>query len=91
MRPSWDDVDEIERASHFQQKTRLTIFFNGTDEYKIAILPDGQKMDGRYFMECVLGPFTEVCCPEGRKSRKRTSCHILTVRQFTTLRRFKDI
>jgi hypothetical protein len=69
--PSWDDADEIERPSHFQQKTMLTVFSNGTGEHKIAILPVGQKMNSRYFMECVLGLLTEVCYPEGRESHKR--------------------
>jgi hypothetical protein len=36
---SWDDVDEIERRSHVQQKTMFTLFVNGTDDYKIVILP----------------------------------------------------
>jgi hypothetical protein len=27
---SWDDVEEIERPSHFHEKTVLVIFFNGT-------------------------------------------------------------
>jgi hypothetical protein len=49
----------------------LTIVFNGTCEYTIVILQAGQEMNSRYFMECVLGPLTEVCCPEGRKSHKR--------------------
>jgi hypothetical protein len=48
---SWDDVDEIEQPSYFQQKTMRIIFFNGTGEYKIAILSAGQKMNIRYFME----------------------------------------
>jgi hypothetical protein len=29
---SRDDMDEIERLSHFHQKTMFTIFFNGTGE-----------------------------------------------------------
>jgi hypothetical protein len=37
----WDDVDEIERPSDFQQKTMLTIFFNETGEYKMAMLTPG--------------------------------------------------
>jgi hypothetical protein len=69
--PSWDDVDEIQRPSHFQQKMMSTVLFNRTREYKIAMLPAGQKMYSRYFMECVLGPLTEVCYPKGRKSHKR--------------------
>jgi hypothetical protein len=68
---SWDDADDIERPSHFRQKTMLTIFFNGTGEYKMAILPLGQKMNRTSFMECVIGPLTEVCYPEGRKSHER--------------------
>jgi hypothetical protein len=69
--PSWECVDEIERPSHIQQKTMLTILLNGTREYKIAILPAAQKMKSRYFMERVLGPLTEVGYPESRKSHKR--------------------
>jgi histone-lysine N-methyltransferase SETMAR len=49
----------------------LIILFNGTGECKIAILPAGQKMNSRHFMECVLGPLMEVCYPEGRKSHRR--------------------
>jgi hypothetical protein len=37
---SWDDVGEIDRPSHFRQKTMLMIFFNCTREYKIAIVPE---------------------------------------------------
>jgi hypothetical protein len=33
--PSWDDVDEIERPSHFQQNAMLIIVLNGTGEYKL--------------------------------------------------------
>jgi hypothetical protein len=69
----------------------LTVFFNETGEYKIAILPAGQKMTSRYFMECVLGPLTKFCYPEGRKSHKRrVMLHFDNV-PITTMRRFKDI
>jgi hypothetical protein len=44
---SWDDVEEIGRSSHFQQKTMVKIFFNGTDECKIMILPQGHKMNSK--------------------------------------------
>jgi hypothetical protein len=46
----WDDVDEIERLSHFQQKAMLTIFFKGTGEYKAAMVPANQRMNRTYFM-----------------------------------------
>jgi histone-lysine N-methyltransferase SETMAR len=61
----------MERPSHVQQKAMLIIFVNGTGEYKIAILPAGQKMNNSYFMKCVLRPLPEVCYPQGRKSHKR--------------------
>jgi hypothetical protein len=51
---SWDDVDEIERRSHLHQTILFTIFFNGTGEYKIAVLPREQKMSSTCFIECVL-------------------------------------
>jgi hypothetical protein len=40
---SSDDGDEIERPSHFHQQIMFKIFFNGTEECKIAILPEGQQ------------------------------------------------
>jgi hypothetical protein len=64
---SWDDEDEIERPSHFQQKAMLTIFFNGTRDANSAILPASQQMIGTYFIEYVPVPLTEVCYPKGRK------------------------
>jgi hypothetical protein len=64
---SWDDVEEIGRPSHFQQKTMITIFFNGTGECKIAILPQGRKKNNTYFRGCVVQPLVEMCSPDGRK------------------------
>jgi hypothetical protein len=66
---SWDDVDEIERLSHFHQKAMFTVFFNGTWEYKIVILPEGQKVSGACFIESVLRPLAEMCHPQGRGTR----------------------
>jgi transposase len=37
----------------------------------MVILAPGQKMNSTYFIECVPGPLTEVCWPEGRKSHER--------------------
>jgi hypothetical protein len=68
---SWDDVDEIERPSHFHQKTMFTVFLNGTWEYKITIPPDGQKVNSAYFIESVLRPLAEICYPQGRGPRER--------------------
>jgi hypothetical protein len=68
---SWDDVDEIERPSHLHQKTRFTVFFNGTGEYNIAIPPDGQKVNSAYFIKSVLRPLAEICYPQGKGTRER--------------------
>jgi hypothetical protein len=65
---SWDDVDEIDRASHFHQKTTFTVFLNGTGECKIAILPEGQKVNSAYFIESVLRPLAEIYYPQGRNT-----------------------
>jgi histone-lysine N-methyltransferase SETMAR len=49
----------------------FTVFFNGAGEYKIAILPDGQKLNSAYFIESVLRPLSEICHPQGRVTRER--------------------
>jgi hypothetical protein len=51
----------------------LTVFFNGTREYKIAILPEGQKMNSTSFIECiecVLRPLTEMRESQGRGTQE---------------------
>jgi hypothetical protein len=70
--PSWDDVDELEQPSHFQQKTTLTIVFNGTGEYNIALLPAGQKINNTYFTEYMRAPLTEVRSPEAGNLMKKS-------------------
>jgi hypothetical protein len=69
---SWDDVEEIRRPSHFQQKTMVTIFFNGTGECKIAILSQEHKMNSTYFIGYVVQPLVEMCSRDGSKSHERT-------------------
>jgi hypothetical protein len=68
---SWDDVDEIERPSHFHEETMFTVFFNGTGDCKIAILPDGQKVNSADFSESVLRPLAKICHPQGRVTCER--------------------
>jgi hypothetical protein len=68
---SWDDADEIERPSHFHQKTMFMVFFNDTGECKIAILPDEQKVNNAYLIESVLRPLVEICYPQGRRAHER--------------------
>jgi histone-lysine N-methyltransferase SETMAR len=68
---SWEDVDEIERSSHYQRKTMITAFFNGTGEYFLNILPRGMSMDTRYFAQEILGGLEPVCYPEDRNPHQR--------------------
>jgi hypothetical protein len=68
---SWDDVEETGRPSHLQQKTMVTIFFNGTGECKIAILPQGHKMNSTYFIGCIVQRLVEVSSPDSRKIHER--------------------
>jgi hypothetical protein len=64
---SWDDVEEIERPSHFHEKTIFVIFFNGIGDYKTVILPQGQRMNSTFFIEYVIRPLAGFCYPEGMK------------------------
>jgi hypothetical protein len=68
---SWDDVDEIERPSHFHQKTMFTVFLNGTGEHKIAILSEGHKVNSAYSIESVRRPLAEIYCQQGSGTRER--------------------
>jgi hypothetical protein len=68
---SWDHVEEIGRPSPFQQKIIVTIFFKRTGECKIAILPEGYKMNNIYFIGCVVQPLVEMCSPDGRRIHER--------------------
>jgi histone-lysine N-methyltransferase SETMAR len=72
----WDEVDEIERPLHFHQKTMFAIFVNDTGEYKIAILTEGQKVNGTYFIECAPRPLTKICYPQSSGTHaKRVMMH----------------
>jgi hypothetical protein len=44
----------------------FTVFFNGTGEYKFAILPEGQNVNSAYFIKSVLRPLADICYPQGR-------------------------
>jgi hypothetical protein len=73
---SWNDLDEIEWPSHFGQKTMFTVFFNGTGEWKIGILAEGEKMNSAYFIESMLRPLPEICYSQAKGTReKRVMLH----------------
>jgi hypothetical protein len=68
---SWGDVEEIERRSHFHEKTMFVIFFNGIADYKTVVLPQGQRMNSTFFIESVIRPLAGFCSPEGRKPHQK--------------------
>jgi hypothetical protein len=49
----------------------FTVFFNGTGEYKIAILPEEQKVNPRYLIESVLRPLAKIYYPHGKGTPER--------------------
>jgi histone-lysine N-methyltransferase SETMAR len=51
---SWEEVEEVQRPTHKQAKTMVTIFFNGRGGWTIDLLPKGTKMNSSYFVDNVL-------------------------------------
>jgi hypothetical protein len=51
---SWDDVDGIERPSHFHKKMMFVIFFNGNGDHASVILPQGQRMNSTFLIEYII-------------------------------------
>jgi histone-lysine N-methyltransferase SETMAR len=68
---SWEDIGEIERPSHHQKKTMMTVFFNGSGAFSINLLPQGQKMNSNYFAENIIRPLSALCYPNGRQAHER--------------------
>jgi histone-lysine N-methyltransferase SETMAR len=71
----WDlshgPVEKIQRKTNYQKKTMFTVFFNGTGDYFINVLPQGQTMNGQYFAEEVIKPLALLCYHGGRKAHGR--------------------
>jgi histone-lysine N-methyltransferase SETMAR len=73
---SWEDVEDIERPSHHQKKTMVTVFFSGAGNFTINLLPQGQKMNANYFAENVIGPLSNLCFPNGwNDGEERVTVH----------------
>jgi hypothetical protein len=68
---SWEEVAEVERPSHYHRKTMMTVFFNGTGEFLIDILPDELKMNSAYFANNVIDVLALSCYPNGRLPHAR--------------------
>jgi histone-lysine N-methyltransferase SETMAR len=49
----------------------LSVFFNGTGQFLIDILPEGMKMDTDYFADNNIDKMARLCYPQGRRQRER--------------------
>jgi hypothetical protein len=68
---SWDDISVVEHPSHYHKKTILSVFFNGTGQFLINILPEDTKMDTDYFAENIIDEIARLCSPQGKRPRER--------------------
>jgi histone-lysine N-methyltransferase SETMAR len=68
---SWEELDEVERPSHYHRKTMVTVFFNGTGDFLIDILPEGLKMNSTYFANNIIDVIAGSCYPNGRQPHSR--------------------
>jgi hypothetical protein len=46
----------------------LSVFFNGTGQFVIDILPKGMKMDADYFADNIINKMARLCYPQGRQA-----------------------
>jgi hypothetical protein len=46
-----ENINQVQRPSHFAKETMAIVFFNGTGLHMIDILPQNQRMDAEYFAE----------------------------------------
>jgi histone-lysine N-methyltransferase SETMAR len=49
----------------------LSVFFNGTGQFLIDILPEGMKMDTDYFADNIIDEIARLCDPQGMRLRER--------------------
>jgi hypothetical protein len=47
------------------------VFFNGTGQFLIDILPEDMKMSTDYFADNITNEMARMCYPQGRPARER--------------------
>jgi histone-lysine N-methyltransferase SETMAR len=67
----WEDIPVVERPSQYHQKAMLCVFFNGTGQFLMDILPEGMKMDTDYFADNIIDKVARLCYAEGRRPHER--------------------
>jgi histone-lysine N-methyltransferase SETMAR len=49
----------------------FSVFFNGTGQFLIDIVPEGVKIDTNYFADNIIDEMARLCYPQGRRRRER--------------------
>jgi hypothetical protein len=49
----------------------LSVFFNGTGQFLMDILPEGMKMETDYFADNIIDEMAGLCYPQGRRPREQ--------------------
>jgi hypothetical protein len=62
----------------------LSVFFNGTGQYIIGWLPEGETRNSPYHVEQVLTPLADSCYPRGPKRPDISSPFISITHRYTT-------
>jgi hypothetical protein len=85
---SREDVDELERPTHYYMKSIVTALFNGTEEYFLNISPRHWAMDAKCFAEkIVVGDWKMSVRSKGEIYGKGKLFFILTMRSYTAQER----
>jgi hypothetical protein len=66
-----DNAPIVERPSHSHMQTMFSVFFNGTGQFLIDILPECMEMDTDYFAENIINQMVRLSYIQGRRSRER--------------------
>jgi hypothetical protein len=80
---SWEEVDELERPTHYRRKTMITLFFNGTGESFLNMLLQNRSVDTITLLERLLADWKTCVIPQGETRTKGQLLFILTMRPRT--------
>jgi transposase len=69
---SWEEVDELERPTHYHRKTMITPFFNGTGECFLNMLSQNRSVDTNYFVGEIVSGLEDVRSPKRRNRHEKT-------------------
>jgi hypothetical protein len=65
------ELDKVQRKSHYAKKVMATVFFNGSGQFVLDMMPAGQTMNSKYFATRIIPKLAKLCYPSGRKPHQR--------------------